>query len=357
MSRVELRGKTVLVTGVAGFIGSSLARRLLSEEAVTVVGIDNLNDYYDVRLKEARLEALRAHPAFVFVRGSVADRAAVDAVFAAYRPQIVVHLAAQPGVRASITHPEACMESNLTGFLRILEACRHAADGGAPGVKHLVFASSSSVYGCNGYAPCGTDDRTDSPVSLYAATKKSNELFAHAYAGLYGIPATGLRLFTVYGPWGRPDMAYFRFTDRLRAGETIRLFNYGNCSRDFTYIDDVVESMVRVMQRVPDGAAGGEALQKPPYAVYNVGNGRPVRLLDFVAALQEELIRAGVLPEGDDLGRYVELAPMQPGDVPATCADTGALERDFGFRPRTALRDGLRGFAQWYRAFYMGPNG
>lgn len=354
MSKVDLKGKTILVTGAAGFIGSNLAKRLYNDvEDVTVIGIDNMNDYYDVRLKEARLEELFAHPSFVFVKGSIADKTIITEIFEKYKPQVVVNLAAQAGVRYSITNPDAYIESNLIGFYNILEACRHSYDDGATGVEHLVYASSSSVYGSNKKVPYSTDDKVDNPVSLYAATKKSNELLAHAYSKLYNIPSTGLRFFTVYGPAGRPDMAYFGFTNKLRAGEKIQIFNYGNCKRDFTYVDDIVEGVIRVMQKAPDKVTGEDGLPLPPYAVYNIGNNQPENLLDFVTILQEELIRAGVLPEDYDFETHRELVPMQPGDVPVTYADTTALERDFGFKPSTDLRTGLRMFAEWYKEFYM----
>lgn len=354
MSKVDLKGKTILVTGAAGFIGSNLVKRLYNDvEDVTVIGIDNMNDYYDVRLKEARLEELSAYPSFVFVRGNIAEKAIIIEIFEKYKPQVVVNLAAQAGVRYSITNPDAYIESNLIGFYNILEVCRHSYDSGAIGVEHLVYASSSSVYGSNKKVPYSTEDKVDNPVSLYAATKKSNELLAHAYSKLYNIPSTGLRFFTVYGPAGRPDMAYFGFTNKLRDGKTIQIFNYGNCKRDFTYVDDIVEGVVRVMQKAPNKVIGEDGLPLPPYAVYNIGNNQPENLLDFVMILQEELIRAGVLPKNYDFETHKELVPMQPGDVPVTYADTNALERDFGFKPSTSLREGLRKFAEWYKKFYM----
>ena len=354
MSCIDLHKKTILVTGAAGFIGSNLVKRLYDNvQDVTVIGIDNMNDYYDVRLKESRLAELSVHPSFVFIKGSIADKSLIEDVFKQYQPQVVVNLAAQAGVRYSIINPDAYIESNLIGFYNILEACRHSYDEGNTPVEHLVYASSSSVYGSNKKVPYSTDDKVDNPVSLYAATKKSNELLAHAYSKLYNIPSTGLRFFTVYGPAGRPDMAYFGFTNKLRAGEKIQIFNYGNCKRDFTYVDDIVEGVVRVMQKAPDKVTGEDGLPLPPYAVYNIGNNQPENLLDFVTILQEELIRAGVLPEDYDFESHKELVSMQPGDVPVTYADTSALERDFGFKPSTSLRTGLRKFAEWYKEFYM----
>lgn len=350
---VKLEGKTVLVTGAAGFIGSNLARRLLADvRDIRIVGIDNMNDYYDVRLKEERLKALEGHPGFIFVKGDISDRVQIDRLFATYRPEVVVNLAAQAGVRYSITNPDAYVASNLIGFYNILEACRYSYDNGASGVEHLVYASSSSVYGSNKKVPYSTDDKVDNPVSLYAATKKSNELLAHAYAKLYNIPSTGLRFFTVYGPAGRPDMAYFGFTDKLVRGEKIKIFNYGNCKRDFTYIDDIVEGVVRVIRHAPERQTGEDGLPLPPYMVYNIGNSHPENLLDFVDILQQELVCAGVLPADYDFEAHKELVPMQPGDVPVTYADTVPLERDFGFKPSTSLRDGLRAFAEWYAKYY-----
>ncbi len=350
---VQLEGKTVLLTGVAGFIGSNLARRLFEDVAdVRIVGVDNMNDYYDVRLKEERLQALTSNGNFVFVKGDIADRALIDRLFAEYKPAVVVNLAAQAGVRYSITNPDAYIASNLIGFYNILEAVRHSYDDGAEGVAHLVYASSSSVYGSNKKVPYSTDDKVDNPVSLYAATKKSNELLAHAYSKLYNIPSTGLRFFTVYGPAGRPDMAYFGFTDKLVAGKKIQIFNYGNCKRDFTFVDDIVEGIERVMRRAPEREMGEDGLPLPPYKVYNIGNSSPENLLDFVDILQQELIRAGVLPADYDFDAHKELVPMQPGDVPVTFADTSALEADMGFRPATPLREGLRKFAEWYKAYY-----
>ena len=342
---IDLAGKTVLVTGAAGFIGSNLAKRLLSEYSdIKVIGFDSITDYYDVRLKEARLVELAAFgDRFVMYRENLADRTAVDRVFAEHRPQVVVNLAAQAGVRYSITNPDAYIESNLIGFYNILEACRHNE------VWHLVYASSSSVYGSNKKIPYSTDDKVDNPVSLYAATKKSNELMAHAYSKLYDIPSTGLRFFTVYGPAGRPDMAYFGFTDKLVRGESIKIFNYGNCKRDFTYVDDIVEGVMRVMRHAPERRTGDDGLPVPPYKVYNIGNNQPENLLDFVTILQEELVRAGVLPEDYDFEAHKELGPVQPGDVPVTFADTTPLEQDFGYKPSTPLREGLRKFAEWYK--------
>lgn len=348
MSNIDLAHKTILVTGAAGFIGANLSQRLLNEvEDVKVIGLDSVNDYYDVSIKEYRLKQLSGYSTFTFIKENIADKELVTSVFEKYKPEIVVNLAAQAGVRYSITNPDAYVESNLVGFFHILEACRNYP------VEHLVYASSSSVYGSNKKVPYSTDDKVDNPVSLYATTKKSNELMAHAYSKLYDIPTTGLRFFTVYGPAGRPDMAYFGFTDKLRAGKTIQIFNYGNCKRDFTYIDDIVEGVVRVMQKDPDRATGEDGLPIPPYALYNIGNNSPENLLDFVDILQQELIRAGVLPETYDFESHKELVPMQPGDVPVTYADTSALERDFGYKPSTSLRTGLRKFAEWYKEFYM----
>lgn len=352
-TKIDLKGKTVLVTGAAGFIGSFLSERLLSDfEDIRVIGFDSVNDYYDIRLKESRLEKLQKHRNFIFIKANLADKDKVSEVFREYSPQIVVNLAAQAGVRYSITNPDAYIESNIIGFYNILEACRHSYDDGATPVEHLVYASSSSVYGSNKKVPYSTDDKVDNPVSLYAATKKSNELMAHAYSKLYNIPSTGLRFFTVYGPAGRPDMAYFGFTDKLLRGETIRIFNYGNCKRDFTYIDDIVEGVVRVMQGAPERKDGEDGLPVPPYAVYNIGNQNPENLLDFVDILQQELIAAGVLPNDYDFEAHKQLVPMQPGDVPVTYADTTPLERDYGYKPSTELRTGLRNFARWYKDFY-----
>lgn len=352
-AKIDLKGKTVLVTGAAGFIGSFLSERLLSDfEDIRVIGFDSVNDYYDIRLKESRLEKLQKHKNFIFIKANLADKDKVSEVFREYSPQIVVNLAAQAGVRYSITNPDAYIESNIIGFYNILEACRHSYDDGATPVEHLVYASSSSVYGSNKKVPYSTDDKVDNPVSLYAATKKSDELMAHAYSKLYNIPSTGLRFFTVYGSAGRPDMAYFGFTDKLLRGETIRIFNYGNCKRDFTYIDDIVEGVVRVMQGAPERKDGEDGLPVPPYAVYNIGNQNPENLLDFVDILQQELIAAGVLPNDYDFEAHKQLVPMQPGDVPVTYADTTPLERDYGYSPSTDLRTGLRNFARWYKDFY-----
>ena len=352
-TKIDLNGKTVLVTGAAGFIGSFLSERLLLDfEDICVIGFDSVNDYYDIRLKESRLEKLQKHENFTFIKANLADKDKVNEVFCKYSPQIVVNLAAQAGVRYSITNPDAYIESNIIGFYNILEACRHSYDDGATPVEHLVYASSSSVYGSNKKVPYSTDDKVDNPVSLYAATKKSNELMAHAYSKLYNIPSTGLRFFTVYGPAGRPDMAYFGFTDKLLRGETIRIFNYGNCKRDFTYIDDIVEGVVRVMQGAPERKNGEDGLPVPPYAVYNIGNQSPENLLDFVDILQQELIAAGVLPNDYDFEAHKQLVPMQPGDVPVTYADTTPLKRDYGYKPSTDLRTGLRNFARWYKDFY-----
>lgn len=345
---INLNEKTVLITGAAGFIGANLVKRLLNEFAsVKVIGIDSITDYYDVRLKYERLNELATYgDRFVFIQDSIANKQAIEVLFAEYKPQVVVNLAAQAGVRYSITNPDAYIESNLIGFYNILEACRHNE------VEHLVYASSSSVYGSNKKVPYSTDDKVDNPVSLYAATKKSNELMAHAYSKLYNIPSTGLRFFTVYGPCGRPDMAYFGFTNKLLKGEKIQIFNYGHCKRDFTYVDDIVEGVVRVMQHAPEKEKGEDGLPIPPYKVYNIGNNQPENLLDFVQILQEELIAAGVLPTDYDFEAHKELVPMQPGDVPVTYADTTALEQDFGFKPSTSLREGLRVFAEWYVRYY-----
>lgn len=352
-TKIDLKGKTVLVTGAAGFIGSFLSERLLSDfEDIRIIGFDSVNDYYDIRLKESRLEKLQKHENFIFIKANLADKDKVSEVFREYSPQIVVNLAAQAGVRYSITNPDAYIESNIIGFYNILEACRHSYDDGATPVEHLVYVSSSSVYGSNKKVPYSTDDKVDNPVSLYAATKKSDELMAHAYSKLYNIPSTGLRFFTVYGPAGRPDMAYFGFTNKLLRGETIRIFNYGNCKRDFTYIDDIVEGVVRVMQGAPERKDGEDGLPVPPYAVYNIGNQNPENLLDFVDILQQELIAAGVLPNDYDFEAHKQLVPMQPGDVPVTYADTTPLERDYGYKPSTDLRTGLRNFARWYKDFY-----
>lgn len=344
---INFENKTIFVTGASGFIGANLVKRILtSEPSAKVIGLDSMNDYYDVRIKEARLAELQQFPDYTFVKGNLADKALITSIFEQYHPEIVVNLGAQAGVRYSITNPDAYIESNMIGFYNILEACRHYP------VEHLVYASSSSVYGSNKKVPYSTDDKVDNPVSLYAATKKSNELMAHAYSKLYNIPSTGLRFFTVYGPAGRPDMAYFGFTNKLRDGKTIQIFNYGNCKRDFTYVDDIVEGVVRVMKKPPEKKTGEDDLPVPPYAVYNIGNSNPENLLDFVQILSEELVRAGVLPADYDFDAHKELVPMQPGDVPITYADTSALERDFGFKPHTPLREGLRKFAEWYKEFY-----
>lgn len=359
MITIGLKNKIIVVTGAAGFIGSNLVLELLrTQTLLTIIGIDNMNDYYDVSIKEWRLSEIQKcaehHPDsnWMFIKGNIADKTLIDSIFHDYSPDIVVNLAAQAGVRYSITNPDVYIESNLIGFYNILEACRHSYDNGAKGVEHLVYASSSSVYGSNKKVPYSTEDKVDNPVSLYAATKKSNELLAHAYSKLYNIPSTGLRFFTVYGPAGRPDMAYFGFTNKLLKGETIQIFNYGNCKRDFTYVDDIVEGVKRVMQGAPERKIGEDGLPIPPYAVYNIGNNQPENLLDFVDILQQELIRAEVLPADYDFEAHKELVPMQPGDVPVTYADTTALERDFGFKPSTDLRTGLRRFAEWYKEFY-----
>lgn len=370
MHKIDLNNKTILVTGAAGFIGSNLVKRLLRDvKESTIIGIDNLNDYYDVSLKEYRLSVISTEAerslnklgmtngsTWKFIKGDIADRDTIDDIFSKYKPAVVVNLAAQAGVRYSIENPDAYIQSNMMGFYNILEACRHhsSSTGGDGGMlEHLVYASSSSVYGGNKKVPFSTDDRVDNPVSLYAATKKSNELFAHCYSKLYDIPTTGLRFFTVYGPAGRPDMAYFGFTNKLLAGKTIQIYNYGNCRRDFTYVDDIVEGIVRVMQGAPERKKGEDGLPVPPYAIYNIGGGQPENLLDFVNILQEELLRAGVLPQDYDFEAHKELVPMQPGDVPTTYADATALERDFGFTPKITLREGLRKFAEWYKEYYQ----
>ena len=357
--KIDLDNKTILVTGSPGFIGANLVLRLLREmNGGTVISLDSMNDYYDPALKEYRLglieEAAKDSPVrHVFVRGSIADKSLVERIFNEYQPAVVVNLAAQAGVRYSIDHPDVYIESNLIGFYNILEACRHSYDDGKPGVEHLVYASSSSVYGGNKKVPFSVGDKVDNPVSLYAATKKSNELLAHSYSKLYNIPSTGLRFFTVYGPAGRPDMFYFSATQKLAAGKTIQIFNYGNCRRDFTYVDDIVEGIVRVMQGAPEKRTGEDGLPLPPYAVYNIGGGTPENLLDYVSTLQEELVRAGVLPEDYDFEGHRELVGMQPGDVPVTYADSTGLEEDYGFRPTIGIREGLRAFAEWYKKFYM----
>lgn len=348
-TNINLKNKTIFITGIAGFIGSYLALELLKRESsIRIVGIDSITNYYDISLKEERLKKLEKYSNLTFIKGNIANKALIEKIFNEHKPNIVVNLAAQAGVRYSITNPDAYVESNLIGFYNILEACRHSN----PQVEHLVYASSSSVYGSNKKVPYSTDDKVDNPVSLYAATKKSNELMAHAYSKLYNIPSTGLRFFTVYGPAGRPDMAYFGFTNKLREGKTIQIFNYGNCKRDFTYIDDIVEGVIRVMQHAPEKQNGEDGLPIPPYKVYNIGNNQPENLLDFVTILQEELIRAKVLPQNYDFESHKELVPMQPGDVPVTYADTTPLEQDFGFKPSTSLRDGLRAFAEWYAEYY-----
>lgn len=359
MQKIDLKNKTVFVTGSAGFIGSNLVLELLrTQSPINIVGLDNMNHYYDVSIKEWRLSEIEKcaaeHPesTYQFYKGDLADKAMIDQIFAKHKPAVVVNLGAQAGVRYSITNPDAYIQSNMIGFYNILEACRHSYDNGETGVEHLVYASSSSVYGTNKKVPYSTDDKVNNPVSLYAATKKSNELMAHAYSKLYNIPSTGLRFFTVYGPAGRPDMAYFGFTNKLLKGQTIQIFNYGNCKRDFTYVDDIVEGVKRVIQGAPEKKNGEDGLPIPPYAVYNIGNNSPENLLDFVDILQQELIRAEVLPADYDFESHKELVPMQPGDVPITYADTTALERDFGFKPSTSLRDGLRKFAEWYKVFY-----
>lgn len=359
-ANVTLKNKTILVTGVAGFIGSNLVLELLSTiKPVHIIGIDNMNDYYDVSIKEYRLKQIeklaleQPESTWTFVRGSIADKSLIEDVFKNYRPSIVVNLAAQAGVRYSIVNPDAYIETNLLGFYNILESCRHSYDNGNANVEHLVYASSSSVYGSNKKIPYSIEDKVDNPVSLYAATKKSNELMAHAYSKLYNIPSTGLRFFTVYGPAGRPDMAYFGFTNKLRNNQTIEIFNFGNCKRDFTYIDDIIEGVKRVMQVAPEKQIGDDGLPLPPYAVYNIGNNQPENLLDFIDILQQELISAGVLPKDFDFEAHKKLVPMQPGDVPITYADISTLEEDFGFKPSTSLQNGLRKFAEWYKEFYL----
>ena len=348
MNHIYLSNKTILITGATGFIGSNLVKRVLVDvPSANIIGVDSVNDYYDVKLKEYRLDELRTNNCFTFIKGNIADKELIESVFEKYNPSIVVNMAAQAGVRYSVTNPKAYIESNVIGFFNILEACRNHP------VEHLVYASSSSVYGSNKKVPYSTDDKVDTPISLYAATKKSNELMAHAYSKLYSIPSTGLRFFTVYGPAGRPDMAYFDFTNKLVKEETIKIFNFGKCKRDFTYIDDIVEGVVRVMQGAPEKKTGKDGLPIPPYAIYNIGNNHPENLLDFVRILSDELVRAGVLPEDYDLDSHKELVPMQPGDVPITFADTDPLEKDYGFKPNTSLRDGLRKFAEWYKEFYM----
>lgn len=353
MSQIELNGKTIFVTGAAGFIGSNLICGLLNEFSdVNIIGLDSMNNYYDVRLKQSRIDKLLTHRNFTFIKGNIADKKTVNEVFEKFKPEIVVNMAAQAGVRHSITNPDDYIESNIIGFYNLLEACRHSYDNSCKGVEHFIYASSSSVYGSNQKIPYSTEDKVDQPVSLYAATKKSDELLAHAYAKLYNIPSTGLRFFTVYGPAGRPDMAYFSFTNKLRKGETIEIFNFGNCKRDFTYIDDIVKGVILVMQKAPDKKNGEDGLPLPPYALYNIGNNHPESLLDFVTILQEELVRAKVLPDDYNFEQHKKFVAMQPGDVPVTYSDISDLERDFGFHPNTPLRDGLRKFAEWYRDFY-----
>ena len=359
MNHIDLKNKTIFITGSAGFIGSNLVLELLrTQSPINIVGLDNLNNYYDVSIKEWRLKEIEkcvhehSYSTYCFYKEDLANKSAIDQIFSKHKPDIVVNLGAQAGVRYSITNPDAYIQSNMIGFYNILEACRHSYDNGEKGVEHLVYASSS-VYGTNKKVPYSTDDKVDNPVSLYAATKKSNELMAHAYSKLYNIPSTGLRFFTVYGPAGRPDMAYFGFTNKLLWGETIQIFNYGNCKRDFTYIDDIVEGIKRVMQGAPEKKNGEDGLPIPPYAIYNIGNNNPENLLDFVTILQEELVRAGVLPTDYGFEAHKKLVAMQPGDVPVTYADTSALERDYGFRPNTSLRTGLRNFAEWYKKFYQ----
>ena len=359
LKNVDLNNRIILVTGTAGFIGSNLVLELLrTQDSISIIGIDNLNDYYDVSIKKWRLKEIEktvnghSGVSWKFVKGNIADKKLIDQIFEEYKPSVVVNLAAQAGVRYSITNPDVYIESNLIGFYNILEACRHSYDNGQTGVEHLVYASSSSVYGSNKKVPYSTEDKVDNPVSLYAATKKSNELMAHAYSKLYNIPSTGLRFFTVYGPAGRPDMAYFGFTNKLCNNEKIKIFNYGNCKRDFTYVDDIVEGIKRVMQAAPEKKIGADDLPIPPYAVYNIGNSHPENLLEFVDILQQELIRADVLPKDYDFESHKELVAMQPGDVPVTYADTAALEKDFGFKPSTSLREGLRKFAEWYKKYY-----
>lgn len=354
----QMDSKTILITGAAGFIGASLVLHLLHDlDGARIVGVDNLNEYYDPALKDYRLQLVEdaagmSESHWTFLKGSIADKLFIDRIFGKYKPDIVVNLAAQAGVRYSIDHPDVYIESNIVGFYNILEACRHSYDGGAKGVEHLLYASSSSVYGGNKKVPFSTGDKVDNPVSLYAATKKSNELLAHAYSMLYNIPSTGLRFFTVYGPAGRPDMFYYSMTQKLVRGETVQIFNYGDMKRDFTYVDDIVEGVLRVMRGTPERKIGVDGLPLPPYAVYNIGGGQPENLLDFVTTLQEELVRAGVLPVDYDFEAHKELAPMQPGDVPVTYADSSALERDYGFRPQTSIREGLREFAEWYKEYY-----